>query len=101
MQPPRHHSKEHHSSSTGSPSSDAAGSSRSSPWQTHKPQEPLACSNKRRRPINITTTFKLKDEYLVDGEAYGNAMRFINHSCGPNCFAATLCTEGEKKDGGG
>jgi uncharacterized protein len=34
-----------------------------------------------------TFLFTLNDKYLVDGGVNGNAARWINHSCAPNCEA--------------
>jgi SET domain-containing protein len=32
-----------------------------------------------------TFLFTLNDHYVIDGSAGGNAARWINHSCAPNC----------------
>ncbi len=32
-------------------------------------------------------TFRLNDTVVIDGDRGGNASRFINHSCAPNCQA--------------
>lgn len=34
-----------------------------------------------------TFLFTLNDHYVIDGAVDGNAARFINHSCQPNCEA--------------
>lgn len=36
-------------------------------------------------PINHTYFFSLSDGRVIDGASHGNAARFINHSCEPNC----------------
>jgi hypothetical protein len=38
-------------------------------------------------PINYTLFFTLSDGRVIDGGSDGNAARFINHSCEPNCEA--------------
>lgn len=38
-------------------------------------------------PINHTFFFTLNSGMLIDGGAGGNASRYINHSCDPNCEA--------------
>lgn len=35
----------------------------------------------------LTYVFGLSDGSVIDGSAGGNATRFINHSCAPNCAA--------------
>lgn len=35
--------------------------------------------------MNHTYFFSLADGRVIDGEREGNAVRFINHSCEPNC----------------
>ncbi len=34
-----------------------------------------------------TFLFTLDEQYIIDGNVNGNAARFINHSCDPNCQA--------------
>lgn len=36
-------------------------------------------------PINHTFFFSVADGRVIDGGRHGNAARFINHSCEPNC----------------
>ena len=38
-------------------------------------------------PLNHTYFFSLNDGRIIDGGREGNAARFINHSCEPNCEA--------------
>ncbi|HEY8605485.1 MAG TPA: SET domain-containing protein-lysine N-methyltransferase [Noviherbaspirillum sp.] len=38
-------------------------------------------------PLNHTFFFTLADGRVIDGGSRGNAARFINHSCEPNCEA--------------
>jgi len=42
-----------------------------------------------------TFLFTLNDEYLIDANAEGNAARWINHSCAPNCQAVLVEAEGD------
>ena len=37
-----------------------------------------------------TFLFTLNDEYIVDANRRGNAARWINHSCDPNCEAVII-----------
>ena len=34
-----------------------------------------------------TVYFHIDDEHVIDGKVGGNASRWINHSCAPNCYA--------------
>lgn len=38
-------------------------------------------------PLNHTFFFSLHDGRVIDGGRHGNAARFINHACEPNCEA--------------
>lgn len=42
----------------------------------HNPDEP-----------NHTFFFHINDKHVIDGGSHGNAARWINHSCDPNCEA--------------
>lgn len=47
-------------------------------------------ANRRRDdddPLNLTYFFTLNDGRVIDGGVGGNAARYINHSCEPNCEA--------------
>jgi uncharacterized protein len=37
-----------------------------------------------------TFLFTLNDEYIIDANQQGNAARWINHSCAPNCEAVII-----------
>ncbi len=41
----------------------------------------------RGDPVNHTFYFSLADGRVIDGGARGNAARWINHACEPNCQA--------------
>jgi SET domain-containing protein len=41
-----------------------------------------------------TFLFTLNDEYVIDANLDGNAARWINHSCNPNCEAVFYEDEG-------
>lgn len=34
--------------------------------------------------------FRIDDRWVLDATRFGNASRFINHSCNPNCYARIL-----------
>ena len=42
-----------------------------------------------------TFLFTLNDTYVIDANVEGNAARWINHSCDPNCEAVTVEDEDE------
>ena len=45
-----------------------------------------------------TFLFTLNDKYIVDANVGGNSARWINHSCDPNCEAATVeATDGNPR----
>lgn len=44
-------------------------------------------ADRKGGPINHTFFFSLADGRVIDGGARGNAARFVNHSCEPNCEA--------------
>jgi len=43
-----------------------------------------------------TYMFRLDHDRIVDATFCGNAARFINHSCQPNCYARTVAVDGHK-----
>ena len=43
-----------------------------------------------------TYMFRIDDDYIVDAMFKGNAARFMNHSCDPNCFCQVVTVEGVK-----
>src|SRR5271163_5051358 len=44
---------------------------------------------------NHTFYFTIDDSLVIDGGAQGNAARWINHSCEPNCEAQMVSVKGE------
>uniref|UniRef100_A0A3P8VA43 SET domain-containing protein n=1 Tax=Cynoglossus semilaevis TaxID=244447 RepID=A0A3P8VA43_CYNSE len=40
--------------------------------------------------------FRIDDFDVVDATMHGNAARFINHSCEPNCYSRVINVEGRK-----
>ena len=40
--------------------------------------------------------FKIDDDTVVDATMRGNAARFINHSCDPNCYSKIVDIFGKK-----
>ncbi|XP_065143963.1 histone-lysine N-methyltransferase 2B [Paramisgurnus dabryanus] len=40
--------------------------------------------------------FRIDDFDVVDATMHGNAARFINHSCDPNCYSRVINVDGEK-----
>ncbi|XP_031440103.1 histone-lysine N-methyltransferase 2A isoform X3 [Clupea harengus] len=40
--------------------------------------------------------FRIDDYEVVDATMHGNAARFINHSCEPNCYSRVIIVEGQK-----
>ena len=40
--------------------------------------------------------FKIDDDIVVDATLRGNAARFINHSCDPNCYSKIVDIFGKK-----
>ena len=44
-----------------------------------------------------TFLFTLNDRYVIDGNQQGNAARWINHSCEPNCQAFLIEHEGRDR----
>ncbi|CDF36889.1 unnamed protein product [Chondrus crispus] len=41
--------------------------------------------------------FEIETGVIVDATMRGNAARYINHSCAPNCFSKTITTENDQK----
>lgn len=41
--------------------------------------------------------FEIEPGVIVDATMRGNAARYINHSCAPNCFSKTITTEQDQK----
>ncbi len=37
-----------------------------------------------------TYMFRIDDDYIVDAMFKGNASRFMNHSCDPNCYCQVV-----------
>jgi len=44
-----------------------------------------------------TFLFTLNDDYVIDANYGGNAARWINHSCAPNCEAVTEEADGQDR----
>ncbi|XP_075046891.1 LOW QUALITY PROTEIN: histone-lysine N-methyltransferase 2A [Mixophyes fleayi] len=40
--------------------------------------------------------FRIDDSEVVDATVHGNAARFINHSCEPNCYSRVIPIDGQK-----
>ncbi|XP_040903293.1 histone-lysine N-methyltransferase 2A isoform X2 [Toxotes jaculatrix] len=40
--------------------------------------------------------FRIDDYEVVDATVHGNAARFINHSCEPNCYSRVIIVDGQK-----
>lgn len=40
--------------------------------------------------------FRIDDYVVVDATMHGNAARFINHSCEPNCYSRVISVDGQK-----
>ncbi|XP_061916064.1 histone-lysine N-methyltransferase 2A isoform X2 [Entelurus aequoreus] len=40
--------------------------------------------------------FRIDDYEVVDATVHGNAARFINHSCEPNCYSRVIAADGQK-----
>lgn len=40
--------------------------------------------------------FRIDDYEVVDATVHGNAARFINHSCEPNCYSRVVTVDGQK-----
>jgi hypothetical protein len=48
-------------------------------------EEALDRAEKQGGPLSHTFFFSVSDGRVIDGGSRGNAARFINHSCEPNC----------------
>lgn len=44
-----------------------------------------------------TFLFTLNDEWVIDGSRRGNAARWINHSCAPNCEAMIIEHDSDRR----
>ena len=40
--------------------------------------------------------FRVDDEFVIDATLRGNAARFINHCCDPNCYSKVILVDGVK-----
>lgn len=40
--------------------------------------------------------FRIDDYEVVDATVHGNAARFINHSCEPNCYSRVITVDSQK-----
>lgn len=40
--------------------------------------------------------FRIDDDVVIDATLTGNAARFVNHSCDPNCASRIISVEGVK-----
>ena len=40
--------------------------------------------------------FRMDKKHVIDATVSGNAARFINHSCDPNCYSRVLVAENRK-----
>ena len=40
--------------------------------------------------------FRKDADYIIDSTMMGNAARFINHSCDPNCYSKVILVDGRK-----
>ena len=40
--------------------------------------------------------FRKDADYIIDSTVMGNAARFINHSCEPNCYSKVILVDGRK-----
>ncbi|KAM7284633.1 histone-lysine N-methyltransferase SETD1B-A [Ixodes scapularis] len=40
--------------------------------------------------------FRMDEDQVVDATTHGNAARFINHSCDPNCYSKVIAVFGQK-----
>ena len=58
---------------------------------THKQADKLNAGN---ADSGHTFLFTLNDKYVIDGDDEGNAARWINHSCMPNCQGFLIEDEG-------
>lgn len=47
--------------------------------------------------VSRSYMFDFGADAVLDATKYGNLARYINHSCDPNCYTATIVTEDSKK----
>jgi hypothetical protein len=54
---------------------------------------------KRYEAVDIDSCymFRIDEEWIVDATKQGNASRFINHSCDPNCYTRQIQIDGATK----
>jgi SET domain-containing protein len=55
--------------------------------------EAFLAADWRLRPAGMTYLFGLSNGTTIDGSEGGNAMRFLNHACEPNCLAQEVVDE--------
>ena len=59
--------------------------SQSSLWQVGDIRDDLALEKGKS-----TYMFRIDEDYIVDAMFKGNASRFMNHSCDPNCYCQVV-----------
>eukprot|EP00743_Colponemidia_sp_Colp-15_P008068 GILK01008743.1.p1 GENE.GILK01008743.1~~GILK01008743.1.p1 ORF type:complete len:320 (-),score=60.49 GILK01008743.1:149-1108(-) len=50
-----------------------------------------------RQGIGSSYLFRIDTDLVIDATRHGNAARFINHSCDPNCSTRVITVDGQKK----
>ncbi|EMP29869.1 Histone-lysine N-methyltransferase MLL4 [Chelonia mydas] len=70
------------------------------PWEAHRDLRPAAHLPRRGAHLRLQVPhcymFRIDDFDVVDATMHGNAARFINHSCEPNCYSRVIHVEGQK-----
>lgn len=56
-------------------------------WQVGDIRDDLALEKGKS-----TYMFRIDEDYIVDAMFKGNASRFMNHSCDPNCYCQVVST---------